>query len=67
MEIGLIASLLTAGAFVGAAFAYPCSDYFGRRATILVGGLIFCLGGAMQTGATTYGIILAGRFIAGVS
>lgn len=66
-EIGLVASLLTAGAFVGAGIAYPCSDYFGRRATILVGGVIFCLGGALQTGATSYGIILGGRFVAGVA
>ncbi|GAM36400.1 glucose transporter [Talaromyces pinophilus] len=66
-EIGLVASLLTAGAFVGAGLAYPCSDYFGRRATILAGGLIFCLGGSLQAGARNYGYILGGRFIAGVS
>ncbi|KGO41718.1 Major facilitator superfamily domain, general substrate transporter [Penicillium expansum] len=66
-EIGLVASLLTAGAFVGAGLAYPCSDHFGRRATILTGGLIFCLGGGLQTGAQNYGYILGGRFISGVS
>lgn len=66
-EIGLVASLLTAGAFVGAGLAYPCSDYFGRRATILAGGLIFCLGGSLQAGARNYGYILESRFIAGVS
>ncbi|KAJ5613450.1 hypothetical protein N7510_006644 [Penicillium lagena] len=66
-EIGLVASLLTAGAFVGAGLAYPCSDYFGRRATILAGGVIFCLGGGLQTGARNYGYVLGGRFIAGVS
>ncbi|GIJ81569.1 hypothetical protein Asppvi_000068 [Aspergillus pseudoviridinutans] len=66
-EIGLVASLLTAGAFVGAGLAYPCSDYFGRRATILTGGLIFCLGGGLQTGAQNYGYVLGGRFISGVS
>ena len=66
-EIGLVASLLTAGAVIGAGLAYPCSDYFGRRATILAGGVIFCLGGSLQTGARNYGYILGGRFIAGVS
>ena len=66
-EIGLVASLLTAGAFVGAGLAYPCSDYLGRRATILAGGMIFCLGGGLQTGAQNYGYIIGGRFIAGVS
>ncbi|UDD62293.1 hypothetical protein AFCA_009618 [Aspergillus flavus] len=66
-QIGLVASLLTAGAVVGAGIAYPCSDYFGRRATILAGGLIFCLGGALQAGAQNYAYILGGRFIAGMS
>ncbi|KAF4177960.1 hypothetical protein CNMCM8927_000582 [Aspergillus lentulus] len=66
-EIGLVASLLTAGAAVGAGLAYPCSDYFGRRATILTGGLIFCLGGGLQAGAQNYGYVLGGRFISGVS
>ncbi|GMF78126.1 unnamed protein product [Aspergillus oryzae] len=66
-QIGLVASLLTAGAVVGAGLAYPCSDYFGRRATILAGGLIFCLGGALQADAQNYAYILGGRFIAGMS
>ncbi|KAH8692579.1 general substrate transporter [Talaromyces proteolyticus] len=66
-EVGLVASLLTAGAFVGAGLAYPCSDYFGRRVTILTGGLVFCLGGGLQAGAQNYGYVLGGRFIAGVS
>ncbi|KAE8167622.1 general substrate transporter [Aspergillus tamarii] len=66
-QVGLVASLLTAGAVVGAGIAYPCSDYFGRRATILAGGLIFCLGGALQSGAQNYAYILGGRFIAGMS
>lgn len=66
-QVGLVASLLTAGAVVGAGIAYPCSDYFGRRATILAGGLIFCLGGAIQSGAQNYAYILGGRFIAGMS
>lgn len=66
-EIGLVASLLTAGAFVGAALAGTFSDLLGRRATILSGGLVFCLGGGLQTGAETYGYIIGGRFIAGVA
>ncbi|KAJ3467920.1 hypothetical protein FSOLCH5_003576 [Fusarium solani] len=65
-EIGLVASLLTAGAFVGAAIAGTISDYFGRRGTILSGGLIFCLGGGLQTGAPHYSYIIGGRFIGGI-
>ncbi|KKK21101.1 MFS sugar transporter [Aspergillus rambellii] len=66
-EVGLVASLLTAGAVIGAGLAYPCSDHFGRRATILTGGLVFCLGGSLQTGARNYGYILGGRLISGAS
>ncbi|KAM5345074.1 hypothetical protein ACJ41O_010936 [Fusarium nematophilum] len=60
-EIGLVASLLTAGAFVGAGIAGTVSDYAGRRGTILAGSLVFCLGGALQTGASTYAYVIAGR------
>ncbi|KAL2852110.1 general substrate transporter [Aspergillus pseudoustus] len=66
-EIGLVASLLTAGAVIGAGIAYPCCDHFGRRATILAGGLVFCLGGALQAGAQNYAYILSGRTVAGVA
>ncbi|OJJ45935.1 hypothetical protein ASPZODRAFT_119256 [Penicilliopsis zonata CBS 506.65] len=66
-QVGLVASLLTAGAVVGAGIAYPCSDRFGRRATILAGGIVFCLGGGLQTGARNYSYIMGGRFIAGIA
>lgn len=66
VEIGLVASLLTAGAFVGASIAGTVSDQIGRRVTILIGGLVFCLGSALQTGARNYGYIIGGRFIGGI-
>lgn len=65
-QIGLVASLLTAGAFLGAGLAGFFSDELGRRFTILIGGVFFCLGGGLQTGAVNYGYIMAGRFIAGI-
>lgn len=65
-ELGLVASLLTAGAFVGAALAGAVSDLAGRRGTIGIGGVTFCLGGALQTGAANYSYVIGGRFIAGV-
>ncbi|KAG9252710.1 general substrate transporter [Emericellopsis atlantica] len=64
-EIGLVASLLTAGAFVGAGLAATTSDFLGRRVTIGTGGLVFCLGGALQTGAENYSYVIGGRFISG--
>ena len=64
-ETGLVASLLTAGAVLGAGLAATISDFFGRRVTIGAGGLVFCLGSALQTGAANYSYIIGGRFISG--
>ena len=44
-------SVFTGGAFFGALFAGPIGDRFGRKLTILIGSIIFCLGGALQTAA----------------
>ncbi|KAI6784836.1 uncharacterized protein J7T54_007930 [Emericellopsis cladophorae] len=64
-EIGLVASLLTAGPFVGAALAATTSDFLGRRVIIGTGDVIFCLGGALQTGAENYSYVIGGRSISG--
>ncbi|KAJ5926483.1 hypothetical protein N7516_008256 [Penicillium verrucosum] len=63
---GLIVSLFTAGACVGAGFAGPGGDYLGRRRTISLGCLIFTLGGGLQTGARSIAYLYSGRFLAGL-
>lgn len=65
-QSGLVVSMFTTGAFFGAAFAGPCGDYLGRRWTIVVGAIIFCLGGGLQTGAENIGYLYSGRFLAGL-
>ncbi|KAJ5151922.1 hypothetical protein N7492_010217 [Penicillium capsulatum] len=65
-ETGLVVSLFTCGAFVGAGLAGPSGDYLGRRKTISLGCLLFCLGGGLQTGAQTVDYLYSGRFFAGV-
>ncbi|KAI5289722.1 hypothetical protein KEM52_000680, partial [Ascosphaera acerosa] len=65
-ESGLVVSMFTAGAFCGAAFAGPIGDWAGRRTVILVGALIFCVGGAVQTAADTIQYLWGGRFVAGL-
>lgn len=62
---GLVVSMFTTGAFFGAGFAGPSGDYLGRRKTISLGALLFCLGGALQTGARTLPYLYSGRFFAG--
>ncbi|KAI9376763.1 general substrate transporter [Aspergillus egyptiacus] len=65
-ETGTVVSLFTAGAFFGAAFAGPTGDMLGRRWTIIVGCIVFCLGGALQAGAQTLDYMYSGRFFAGI-
>lgn len=38
----------------------------GRKITILVGAVIFCLGGGLQAGARSLAFLYAGRSIAGL-
>ncbi|KAF2404857.1 sugar transporter STL1 [Trichodelitschia bisporula] len=65
-EIGAVVSVFTGGGFFGAALAGPLGDRWGRKWTILTGALVFCLGGALQTGAQNLGYLYAGRAIAGL-
>lgn len=62
---GLIVSLFTVGAVVGAAFAGPLGDHLGRRATLSAGSLVFLVGGAVQTAAQSLDYLYGGRFVAG--
>lgn len=63
---GAVVSVFTGGAFFGAAAAGPIGDWLGRKYTILIGAAIFCLGGGLQTGATSLSFMYGGRAIAGL-
>ncbi|OBT56148.1 hypothetical protein VE04_03885 [Pseudogymnoascus sp. 24MN13] len=65
-QTGAVVSLFTAGAFFGAMFAAPSADYVGRRWTIVIGSVVFILGGILQTAAQNLSFLWAGRFFAGV-
>ena len=65
-EQGAVVAVFTGGAFFGAAFAGPLGDLLGRRYTIMMGAIIFLLGGGLQTGAQNLGYLYAGRAIAGL-
>ncbi|KAF4548544.1 Sugar (and other) transporter-like protein 30 [Elsinoe fawcettii] len=65
-EIGAVVSLFTGGAFFGAAFAGTTGDYLGRRMTIMIGAVIFILGGGLQAGGQNLGYFYSGRALAGV-
>lgn len=65
-ETGAVVSVFTGGAFCGAAVAGILADRIGRRLTIMIGAIIFCLGGALQTGAQSLSYLYSGRLIAGL-
>jgi len=61
----LIVSILSAGTFFGAIMAGDLADFFGRRTTIILGCFVFSVGVVLETAATSYGVLIAGRLIAG--
>ncbi|KAI9642358.1 hypothetical protein NHQ30_009162 [Ciborinia camelliae] len=61
----VIVSLLSVGTFFGALISGYSSDHFGRRNTILIGCLIYCLGVILQVAYPSIGLLAAGRAIAG--
>ncbi|RLL94792.1 hypothetical protein CFD26_103104 [Aspergillus turcosus] len=63
---GVIVSLLSVGAFVGAMFASYLSDGIGRRGTILAATVFFCFGAALQCGSRNNSFLMGGRFVTGI-
>jgi MFS family permease len=62
---GLVVAIFELGAW---STTYPTSwfmDRIGRRWTIMIGALIFIIGGTLQTASVTMVQILLGRLIAG--
>lgn len=59
-------AILEIGAFISSLCVGRVGDIIGRRKTILYGSMIFFVGGALQTLATDMGMMMAGRFIAGL-
>ncbi|KAK2625800.1 hypothetical protein QTJ16_005112 [Diplocarpon rosae] len=65
-QTGIVVSFFTGGAFCGAGLAGPSGDRLGRRWTIVIGSVVYLLGGALQTGAANLHMMWAGRWLAGV-
>ncbi|RDW71021.1 hypothetical protein BP6252_07584 [Coleophoma cylindrospora] len=65
-EVGAVVSVFTGGAFFGAMFAGPTGDWLGRRLTILIGAIIFCVGGGLQAGAQSLNYFYSGRAVSGL-
>jgi len=65
-QTGIVVSFFTGGAFCGAGLAGPTGDRLGRRWTIVIGCIIYLLGGGLQTGAQNLNYLWAGRWLAGL-
>lgn len=62
----LTTSILSAGTFFGAIIAGDIADFIGRRLTIILGCLIFSVGCILEIASTSLGLMVPGRFIAGL-
>jgi len=61
----LVTSILSAGTFFGAIIAGDLADMIGRRTTIILGCLVFTVGGILQTASTGLNVMVGGRLVAG--
>ncbi|KAL0930050.1 quinate permease [Colletotrichum truncatum] len=62
-----IASMFQVGAFFGALLTFPVAERYGRKKAIMAAALIFCVGGAMMSGANgILNLVIAGRAIGGL-
>lgn len=62
----LTTSILSAGTFFGAIIAGDIADFIGRRSTIIMGCIIFCIGGIFEAASTGLAVMCVGRVICGV-
>ncbi|THC96104.1 hypothetical protein EYZ11_004426 [Aspergillus tanneri] len=64
---GGIVAAYNGGAILGAILVSYLSDPWGRRSVMFIGGILASLGAALQAGANTVAMVIAGRWIAGLA
>jgi MFS family permease len=55
----LTTSILSAGTFFGAIIAGDVADYIGRRTTIMLGCLVFCIGCIFEVASTSLPVMVS--------
>ena len=63
---GFMTAMLEFGAFVGCLFFPYLADRISRKWGLTVATFFFCVGAIMQTAASDYGTLVAGRTIGGI-
>ncbi|CAK3983631.1 Inositol transporter 1 [Lecanosticta acicola] len=62
----LVNSAMPLGAVAGALILSPCNEWFGRRWSILISCILYTIGGGLEAGSISYGMIVAARLILGM-
>ncbi|KAJ5771173.1 uncharacterized protein N7511_003224 [Penicillium nucicola] len=66
IEQGMLTSILELGAWVGTLFNGYLADALGRRVTVLVAVVVFCVGVIVQACTENKDFVLGGRFVTGL-
>ncbi|MCJ1454411.1 hypothetical protein MMC28_004764 [Mycoblastus sanguinarius] len=65
-QVSLVASGVPLGAIGGALLLGPLNEAVGRRMAIIISLILYTIGGALEAGAISFGMIVAGRVILGM-
>ncbi|KAI0067795.1 general substrate transporter [Artomyces pyxidatus] len=65
VQTGTMVAVLEIGAFITSLAAGRVGDIIGRRGTLFTGAIVFGIGGAFQTLASGYTVMVVGRVISG--
>jgi sugar porter (SP) family MFS transporter len=63
--LGLLTALYSIGSIASLPVAPFIADKFGRKAAILAGCILMCIGAAIQTASQSLGMFMGGRFLMG--
>ncbi|KAJ5375943.1 Major facilitator superfamily domain general substrate transporter [Penicillium cosmopolitanum] len=66
IEQGILTSILELGAWVGTLFNGYLADAVGRRLTVLIAVVVFCVGVIVQACTENKDFVFAGRFVTGL-
>ncbi|CAD6564944.1 MAG: hypothetical protein ASARMPREDX12_004519 [Alectoria sarmentosa] len=65
-QVSLVASGVPLGAIGGALLLGPLNEAVGRRMAIIISLILYTIGAALEAGAISFGMIVAGRVILGL-
>lgn len=65
-QVSLVASGVPLGAIGGAILLGPTNEAVGRRMAIITSLILYTIGAALEAGATSFGMMVAGRVILGL-